>query len=100
MLKSLSYMFFSHIPWILCFCFPDNSLSNMFWPGDYTAAVSDGELTCADRTKPDTPAQSVCCDMRTDDQTQEATTALLPGLPNIYTHPHKGKAQSQEVQGI
>ncbi|XP_056293046.1 cadherin EGF LAG seven-pass G-type receptor 2 isoform X1 [Pseudoliparis swirei] len=78
----------------------DNSLSNMFWPGDYTAAVSDGELTCADRTKPDTPAQSVCCDMRTDDQTQEATTALLPGLPNIYTHPHKGILKKKQLSPI
>ncbi|XP_068568087.1 cadherin EGF LAG seven-pass G-type receptor 2 isoform X3 [Cebidichthys violaceus] len=83
----------------------DNSLSSMLWPGDYAAAVSDGELTCTDRTKPDPPAHpepSLGCDMRTlsGDQTQDATTVLLPCLPNFYTHPHKGILKKKQLSPI
>lgn len=71
----------------------------MYWPGDYTGAVSDGELAGTDRLKPDTlanPELSLGCGTRmlSDDRTQQdAMTVLLPSLPNIYAHPHKGKVQ-------
>lgn len=69
----------------------------MYWPGDYSAAVSsDGELTGADRLKPDAldnPEPSLGRDPRlfSDGRTQDNVTVLLPSLPNLNAHPHKGK---------
>ncbi|XP_031143312.1 cadherin EGF LAG seven-pass G-type receptor 2 isoform X3 [Sander lucioperca] len=84
----------------------DNSLSKMYWPGDYTGAVSDGELAGTDRLKPDTlanPELSLGCGTRmlSDDRTQQdAMTVLLPSLPNIYAHPHKGILKKKQLSPI
>ncbi|XP_054472452.1 cadherin EGF LAG seven-pass G-type receptor 2 [Anoplopoma fimbria] len=83
----------------------DNSLNKMLWPGDYTAAVGDGELTGTDRMKPDTqtnPEPSLGCDTRTlsDDRRQDAMTVLLPSLPNIYAHPHRGILKKKQLSPI
>ncbi len=62
----------------------------MYWPGDYAAAVSgDSELTGSDRLKPDTlsnPEPS----LGRDGRMQDTMTVLLPSLPNLSAHPHKG----------
>ncbi|XP_028431059.1 cadherin EGF LAG seven-pass G-type receptor 2 isoform X2 [Perca flavescens] len=84
----------------------DNSLSKMYWPGDYTEAASDGEPAGTDRLKPDTlanPEPSLGCGTRTlsDDRTQQdAMTVLLPSLPNIYAHPHKGILKKKQLSPI
>lgn len=67
----------------------------MYWPGDYAAAASESELAGTDRLKPDALAHqepSLCRDARTlsDGRTQDAMTVLLPSLPNLNAHPHKG----------
>lgn len=68
----------------------ENSVSKMYWPDD------EGELTETDRLKADTPTNqelSLGRDTRglSDDRGQDAMTTLLPSLPHIYTHPHRGE---------
>lgn len=92
-MECATYMCFVHISFFL---FSDNSLGRMLWPADYSAAASDGEVACADRMKPNMPANpepSPGSDTRMfpDSQTQDAMTVLLPSMPNIYANPHKGK---------
>lgn len=76
------------------FCVLDN---NMLWSADNAAAVSgDSELTGTDRLKLDAlahPESSLGRDAHTfsDGRTQDTITVLLPSLPNLSAHPHKGK---------
>ncbi|XP_029989175.1 cadherin EGF LAG seven-pass G-type receptor 2 isoform X2 [Sphaeramia orbicularis] len=82
----------------------DNGLSKMYWPGDY-AAVTDSELTVIDRLKAETlnnPEPSFSRDTRTlpEDRTQDAMTVLLPGLPNLNAHPHKGILKKKQLSPI
>uniref|UniRef100_A0A671THK9 Cadherin, EGF LAG seven-pass G-type receptor 2 n=1 Tax=Sparus aurata TaxID=8175 RepID=A0A671THK9_SPAAU len=78
---------------------PDNGLSKMHWPMDYAAAVSgDSELTGTDRLKPDAlanPELNLGHDARafSDGRTQDTMMTLLPSLPNLNAHPHRGKVQ-------
>ncbi|XP_034725126.1 cadherin EGF LAG seven-pass G-type receptor 2 isoform X2 [Etheostoma cragini] len=84
----------------------DNSLSKMYWHGDYTGGVNDGELAGTDRLKADplaNPELSLGCGTRmlSDDRTQQdAMTVLLPSLPNIFTHPHKGILKKKQLSPI
>ncbi|KAG8007815.1 Cadherin EGF LAG seven-pass G-type receptor 2, partial [Nibea albiflora] len=86
--------------------FADNSLSKMYWPGDYsTAASGDGELAGADRLKPDAldnPEPSLGRDPRSfsDGRTQDNMTVLLPSLPNFNAHPHKGILKKKQLSPI
>ncbi|XP_067443425.1 cadherin EGF LAG seven-pass G-type receptor 2 isoform X2 [Thunnus thynnus] len=78
----------------------DNSLSKMYWPGDYPAAVSDGELTAAETLA--NPELSLGRDSRTlsDDRTQDSMMVLLPSLPNFNAHPHKGILKKKQLSPI
>ncbi|KAM8915162.1 cadherin EGF LAG seven-pass G-type receptor 2 isoform 1-T1 [Spinachia spinachia] len=85
----------------------DNSLGKMLWPGDYASAVSDGEVACRDRMKPDTsanpePSPGSDSDVRifSDSQTQDAVTVLLPSMPNMYGNPHKGILKKKQLSPI
>ncbi|XP_029287123.1 cadherin EGF LAG seven-pass G-type receptor 2 isoform X1 [Cottoperca gobio] len=83
----------------------DNSLSKMYWPGDYPAAAVDGELTGTDRLKADTlanpePTNGRDSRMVSDDRTQDAMMVLLPSLPNIYAHPHRGILKKKQLSPI
>ncbi|XP_062419885.1 LOW QUALITY PROTEIN: cadherin EGF LAG seven-pass G-type receptor 2 [Pungitius pungitius] len=75
----------------------DISLGKMLWPGDYAAAVSDGEAAC--RNAPANQEPSPGSDTRThpDSQAQEAMTVLLP---NIYSNPHKGILKKKQLSPI
>lgn len=79
----------------MCFCFPDNGLNKLYWPGEYAATASDSELTGGDRAKMEGLAnhEPIVRDPRllSDDRTKESVTVLLPSLPNFSAHPHKGK---------
>lgn len=71
----------------------------MHWPMDYAAAVSgDSELAGTDRRKPDAlanPELSLGHDARvfSDGRSQDTMMTLLPSLPNLNAHPHRGKVQ-------
>ncbi|XP_040889470.1 cadherin EGF LAG seven-pass G-type receptor 2 [Toxotes jaculatrix] len=82
----------------------DTSLGKMYWPGDY-AAVSDSELAGADRLKTETlanPEPSLSRDTRTlsDDRAQDTMMVLLPSLPNLNAHPHKGILKKKQLSPI
>lgn len=78
----------------LGFCAADNK---MLWPADNAAAVGgDGELAGADRLNPDAPVHPELSLSRafSDGRTQDAMTMLLPSLPSLSAHPHKGEVWS------
>lgn len=68
----------------LGFCAVDNK---MLWP------AGDGELASADTLNPDAPVHPESSLSRTfsDGRTQDAMTMLLPSLPSLSAHPHKGE---------
>ncbi|XP_047439870.1 cadherin EGF LAG seven-pass G-type receptor 2 isoform X3 [Mugil cephalus] len=78
----------------------DNSLSKMFWPGDYPAAVSDGELAGADRLKTETLANPELSLGRDNRTLQDSTIMLLPSVPNLNTHPHRGILKKKQLSPI
>lgn len=89
----------TYISLTLCVSSPDNSLTKMYWPGDYPAAASDAELAGGDRLKTETlanPDLSLGRDNRTP---QDSVIMLLPSVPNLNTHPHRGKLKGLLEQG-
>ncbi|XP_074522154.1 cadherin EGF LAG seven-pass G-type receptor 2 isoform X2 [Halichoeres trimaculatus] len=82
----------------------DNTLNKMYWPAGYTATGSDSELT-GDRQNPDILAnqeQSLSRDPRTlpEGRTQDSTMLLLPSLPTLHPHPHKGILKKKQLSPI
>lgn len=78
----------------LAFCAADNK---MLWPADNGAAAGgDGELAGADRLNPDVPVHPELSLGRafSDGRTQDTMTMLLPSLPSLSAHPHKGEVWS------
>ncbi|KAM4587776.1 cadherin EGF LAG seven-pass G-type receptor 2 isoform 2-T2 [Odontesthes bonariensis] len=78
----------------------DNNLSKMYWPGDYTAVVDDGERAGGDRLKMETPDAILSRNSRTlsDDRSQDSL--LLPTLPIFSTHPHRGILKKKQLSPI
>ncbi|XP_067361274.1 cadherin EGF LAG seven-pass G-type receptor 2 isoform X3 [Channa argus] len=83
----------------------DNSLTKMYWPGDYTGGDGDGDFTGADRLKTESlanPELSLCRDTRMlpDGRTQDTMMVLQPSLPNFAAHPHKGILKKKQLSPI
>ncbi|XP_072238280.1 cadherin EGF LAG seven-pass G-type receptor 2 [Leuresthes tenuis] len=78
----------------------DNNLSKMYWPGDYTAVMDDGERAGGDRLKMETPDAILGRNLRTlsDDRSQDSM--LLPTLPILSTHPHRGILKKKQLSPI
>ncbi|XP_061544471.1 cadherin EGF LAG seven-pass G-type receptor 2 [Phycodurus eques] len=62
--------------------------SRLYWP----AAVSDGDLTDADRLEMN-PKSS-------DERRLDTVTVLLPHMPNLHAHPHKGILKKKQLSPI
>lgn len=61
----------------------------MYWPGDFTGAAGNGELTGADKLKTETLANP---ELRLE-RTPDSVMVLPPSLSSLTAHPHKGEVQ-------
>ncbi|XP_056129029.1 cadherin EGF LAG seven-pass G-type receptor 2 [Lampris incognitus] len=86
----------------------DNNLSKMYWPGDYASPPSDGEAAGgASRLMMDPlahPDGRLGRDNRAapDDKAadKDSMILLLPCLPNLNAHPHKGILKKKQLSPI
>ncbi|XP_061583050.1 cadherin EGF LAG seven-pass G-type receptor 2 isoform X2 [Cololabis saira] len=77
----------------------DNSVSKAYWP-DYAAVVSESEL--AGRANTETPEPVLLRNMRalSDERPQDSVTMLLPALPHLNAHPHRGILKKKQLSPI
>uniref|UniRef100_A0A1A8LQN0 Cadherin EGF LAG seven-pass G-type receptor 2 n=1 Tax=Nothobranchius pienaari TaxID=704102 RepID=A0A1A8LQN0_9TELE len=80
----------------------DTSLGKMLWSGDFSGVVGDGEFSGGDNVMMETPELVLGRSVRalSEDRSQESMTVLLPSLPNIYSHPHKGILKKKQLSPI
>uniref|UniRef100_A0A1A8GL00 Cadherin EGF LAG seven-pass G-type receptor 2 n=1 Tax=Nothobranchius korthausae TaxID=1143690 RepID=A0A1A8GL00_9TELE len=80
----------------------DTSLGKMLWSGDFSEVVGDGEFSGGDNVMMETPELVLGRSVRalSQDRSQESMTVLLPSLPNIYSHPHKGILKKKQLSPI